>query len=91
MGLSSYTLSLTDTANKCLQRMFAIESTHENRDGHAYMYVYTYIYLCVCVYVTLYSEDGESNVDTSCGKFNIAINSALASFPLMRDVSARVN
>lgn len=34
-------------------------------------------------------REKESNVDTSCGKFNIAVNSALASFPL--DVLARVN
>lgn len=57
------------------------------------MYMYIYVYICtrVCALASLYSEDRGSNVDTSCGKFNIAINSALASFPLMRDVSARVN
>jgi len=46
-----------------------------------------YVYM-MCLYMV---RTRESHVDTSCGKFNIAINSALASFPLMRDVSAGVN
>lgn len=39
-----------------------------------------YVYVCALVYVCICGEGRESNVDTSCGKFNIAINSALSRF-----------
>jgi len=38
------------------------------------MYVFARVYVHIC------GEEWESNVDTSCGKFNIAINLVLSRF-----------